>query len=84
MGFPLLTCPGIRSHVSRWDALRVDWSAHTVVNDSRSGLTLPFEPLPSADRGMLESGGFIPYLKARLAQPEKRAPQPDRSSGAPH
>ena len=73
MGFPLMTCPGIRASVSRWDTLHVDWSAHTVINESRSGLTLPFEPLPSADRGMLESGGFIPYLKARLAQKNAQA-----------
>ena len=67
MGFPLMTCPGIRSMVSRWDELQVDWAAHSVHNLSRGGQQLPFEPLSQAERGMLESGGFIPYLKARLA-----------------
>ena len=67
MGFPLMTCPGIRAMVSRWDELQVDWEAHTVRNLSRAGQSLPFEPLSNSERGMLESGGFIPYLKARLA-----------------
>jgi 3-isopropylmalate/(R)-2-methylmalate dehydratase small subunit len=67
MGFPLMTCPGIRAMVSRWDALEVDWTAHTVSNVTRGGDPLPFEPLSLAERSMLERGGFIPYLKARLA-----------------
>ena len=68
MGFPLVTCPGIRAAVSRWDELQVDWQALTVTNLSRGTPPLPVEPLASADRGMLEGGGLIPYLKARLAQ----------------
>jgi 3-isopropylmalate/(R)-2-methylmalate dehydratase small subunit len=67
MGFPLVTCPGIRAAVSRWDTLRVDWQAQTVSHLSRSGPALAIEPLASADRGMLESGGLVPYLQARLA-----------------
>jgi 3-isopropylmalate/(R)-2-methylmalate dehydratase small subunit len=67
MGFPLMACPGIRSRVARWDVLQVDWDAHTVRNQSRGGESLPFEPLSQAERGMLACGGFIPYLKARLA-----------------
>ena len=67
MGFPLMTCPGIRSAVKRWDELTVDWQAHTVRLDSDGGRCLPFEPLSLAERGMLDGGGFIPYLKARLA-----------------
>lgn len=67
MGFPLMTCPGILQAVSRWDELSVDWDAHTVSNLSRPGAALSFEPLAAADRGMLVAGGFIPYLKARLA-----------------
>ena len=69
MGFPLVTCPGIRAAVSRWDELQVDWAAHTVTNLTRGSAAMPFEPLSSSERGMLECGGFIPYLKARLAKP---------------
>lgn len=70
MGFPLVSCPGIRAAVSRWDALRVDWEQGHVVNE-RSGQALAFEPLSSVERATLACGGFIPYLKARLA---KQAP----------
>ncbi len=67
MGFPLVTCPGILQAVSRWDELAVDWQALTLRNLTRGGEALPIEPLASADQGMLAAGGFIPYLKARLA-----------------
>lgn len=69
MGFPLVTCPGIRSAVSRGDELQVDWAAQTVRNLSRGGAPLAVEPLSSSERGMLESGGLVPYLQARLAKP---------------
>ncbi|SEJ80274.1 MULTISPECIES: 3-isopropylmalate dehydratase [unclassified Variovorax] len=67
MGFPLVTCPGIREIATRWDELKVDWEASTVTNVG-SGRQLPFERLSSVERGTLEAGGFIPYLKARLAK----------------
>lgn len=67
MGFPLVTCPGILQAVARWDELAVDWEALSLRNLARGGETLAIEPLAAADRGMLAAGGFIPYLKARLA-----------------
>lgn len=67
MGFPMATCPGIRAMVTRWDTLTVDWSKLTVTNESKSGATLPVEPLAWSDQKMLELGGLTPYLEARLA-----------------
>lgn len=67
MGFPLLTCPGIRAATERWDALQVDWERGVVVNQ-RSGAALPFERWSSTERATIEAGGFIPYLQARLAR----------------
>lgn len=67
MGFPLVSCPGIREITTRWDELQVDWEGGRVTNLA-SGRQLPFEPLSSVERGTLEAGGFIPYLKARLAR----------------
>lgn len=67
MGFPLIAVPGIVQAVQRWDELAVDWSRGEVVNQ-RSGQHLPFEPLASADRQMLEHGGLLGYLKARSAR----------------
>ena len=65
MGFTLVTCPGVRQMVQRWDQLEVDWDALVLHNRTR-GTSLPIEPLSTMDQMMLETGGFIPYLKARL------------------
>ncbi|MDB5820692.1 MAG: 3-isopropylmalate dehydratase [Rhizobacter sp.] len=67
MGFPLVTCPGIRKLVSRWDEIEVDWAAQTV-RKVATGEELPIEPLSNSESSMLAFGGFIPSLKARLAQ----------------
>lgn len=64
MGFPQVRCPGILDAVARWDDLEVDWSAGRVRNLTQ-GTELAFEPLPEADRQMLEAGGLIGYLHAR-------------------
>lgn len=69
MGFPLVTCPGIRAAVSRWDTLIVDWSSLTVSNESKGGAALPIEPLAWSEQRMLECGGLTPYLKDRLTRP---------------
>ena len=68
MGFPLVTCPGIRAAVTRWDTLNVDWTTHTVTNVSTGAAPLPLEPLAWSEQRMLECGGLTPYLKARRAE----------------
>lgn len=67
MGFPLISCPGIRAATERWDTLQVDW-AGGVVRNERTGQALAFEPWSSTERATIEAGGFTPYLKARLAR----------------
>lgn len=66
MGFPLITCPGIRAATQRWDPLQVVWERGVVVNQ-RTGEALSFEPWTSTERATIEAGGFTPYLKKRLA-----------------
>jgi 3-isopropylmalate/(R)-2-methylmalate dehydratase small subunit len=66
MGFPLVTCPGIGHAVARGDALEVDW-ARSEVRAARTGKTLPLQPFSASERGMLDAGGLIPYLKTRIA-----------------
>jgi 3-isopropylmalate/(R)-2-methylmalate dehydratase small subunit len=66
MGFPLLAVPGITKETQRWDELGIDWNESTVINH-RTGRKLPFEPLSSADRRMIEFGGLLGYLKSRSA-----------------
>lgn len=67
MGFPQCSCPGIRTFVSRWDEIEVDWNAG-VVRNLTQGRECPFETLALADRQMLETGGLLPYLKQSAAQ----------------
>lgn len=66
MGFPLVTCPGIVAVVERGDEVEVDWGGERV-HHPRSGQSLPLHPLSAAERGTLEAGGLIPYLKTRIA-----------------
>ncbi len=67
MGFPLATCPGIVAAVRRGDEIEVDWAAGLVRVTDRTEV-LPLEPLSAAERGTLEAGGLIPYLKTRIAR----------------
>jgi len=66
MGFPLVSCPGIRAATARGDELTVDWDTNEVRN-LRSGQTLMLQPFSASERGMLDAGGLIPYLKRRVA-----------------
>ena len=63
MGFPQVSCPGIRAFVERWDTVEVDWEAGVIRNLDK-GTEIVFEPLAHADRAMLEAGGLLGYLKA--------------------
>ncbi|WP_418315151.1 3-isopropylmalate dehydratase [Piscinibacter sakaiensis] len=67
MGFPLVTCPGIVAAARRGDEVEVDWTA-AAVRISGGRAALPLQPLSASERGTLEAGGLIPYLKTRLAQ----------------
>jgi 3-isopropylmalate/(R)-2-methylmalate dehydratase small subunit len=62
MGTPLVPCPGILAMVSRWDEIEVDW-AEGIIRNLTTSKQCTFEPLSSADRLMLETGGLLPYLK---------------------
>ena len=73
MGFPLITCPGIVAAVQRGDEVEVDWGGDQV-HHLRSGRSLPLQPLSAAERGTLEAGGLIPYLKTRIATTEGQQP----------
>jgi len=57
---------GIRAATARGDELTVDWDTNEVRN-LRSGQTLMLQPFSASERGMLDAGGLIPYLKRRVA-----------------
>ena len=64
-GFPQIACPGITGLVQRWDEIEIDWDGAQVRNLSRGG-ALPIAPYSTAERGMLQAGGLIPYLREKL------------------
>ena len=82
MGFPLVTCPGILSAAQRGDAIEVDWQAAQVRLPGR-GQVLALQPLGAAERGTLEAGGLIPYLKARMASKAQAASTPTNQGPTP-
>lgn len=49
------------------DILRIDFKEGRIVNIS-NGKTFAFEPYTGFVRSLIESGGLIPYTKAKLAQ----------------
>ncbi len=65
-GFPQIACPGITGLVKRWDKIEIDWEAVQVRNLSRGG-SAPIAPYSTAERGMLQAGGLIPYLREKLS-----------------
>ena len=65
-GFPQIACPGITQLVARWDEIEIDWDAAEIRSLSTGG-ALPIAPYSSAERGILQAGGLIPYLREKLA-----------------
>jgi len=63
-GLPVLTCADAVQALSAGDRVRVDLEAGTIASGGRE---FRFPPLPVEVRGILESGGLVPYTKKRLA-----------------
>ena len=82
MGFPLVSCPGIRAAAARGDELTVNWATSEVSN-LRTGQTLALQAFSASERGMLEAGGLIPYLKRRMALAQAQAQTPNPPTTAP-
>jgi 3-isopropylmalate/(R)-2-methylmalate dehydratase small subunit len=60
-----MVCPGIVGLVEAGQSLEIDTGAWQVRNVA-TGKTLPCTPLPPLYREMVEMGGEMPYLKARI------------------
>ncbi|MBI4272144.1 MAG: 3-isopropylmalate dehydratase [Candidatus Rokubacteria bacterium] len=65
LGFPQIACPGVLGMVERWHTVEVDWRAGLVRNLD-TGRALPLRPYATAERRMLEAGGFTAALKRDL------------------
>ncbi len=62
-GLPALVCPDAVDALVAGDRVQVDLAAGTL---AAGGATYTFPALPEEVRGILESGGLIPYTRKRL------------------
>ncbi len=69
-GLPALTCPAAVETLQTGDVVTVDLANH-VIHSERGDFH--FAPVSASVRGIVEAGGLIPYLKARLAAEEEGA-----------
>lgn len=65
VGLPILECPEAVKGTRTGDRLRVDLEQGTVEN-LRSGEAYEAAPFPESMRELIEHGGLVPYVKARL------------------
>ena len=65
VGLPILECPEAVEDVRTGDRLRVVLAQGTVEN-LRSGRSFQAAPFPESMRELIEAGGLVPYVKARL------------------
>ncbi len=65
-GLPIVVCPEAARDVRTGDRLRVDLSAGTVENLTQ-GKTYTAETFPPFMQELIDRGGLLPYVKARLA-----------------
>ena len=66
-GFPQIACPGITGLARRWDEIEIDWEAAAGPQSEPGRDRSPIAPYSSAERGMLQAGGLIPYLREKLS-----------------
>ncbi len=65
VGLPILECPEAVRDITTGDRLKVDLEKGTVEN-LRSGNSFQAAPFPDSMRELIEHGGLVPYVKARL------------------
>lgn len=65
-GYPLIECPGITKHVSRWDTLLFNWETEQLEIINRQ-MTLPCNPIPQKSRDLIVNGGIMGYLRQQTA-----------------
>lgn len=65
-GLPILICQGITSKVKTGDELEIDLLRGEIYNRS-TGERLRSAPLPETLMQILQMGGYIPYVRQRMA-----------------
>ncbi len=65
-GVPVLICEGVTGKIRTDDELEVNLTKGEIRNIT-TGVTLRSKPMPEIAVKILEAGGYIPYMKQRLA-----------------
>lgn len=71
-GMPAIECPGITCLMHEGDDIEIDLAAGHLRNCSRGGARHFAAPTPTV-RAMLDAGGILPLLTARLSANQKEA-----------
>ncbi len=65
IGLPILECPEAAAELQDGDAVEVDFESG-VIRNLTSGARYKAMPFPPFVRGIVEAGGLIPYISAKL------------------
>ena len=65
IGFPILECPEAAAEINNGDDVTVDFETGRIV-DNTTGKEFHANPLPPFIGGIVEKGGLLPYLKAKI------------------
>ena len=65
IGFPILECPEAAAEINNGDDVTVDFDTGRIV-DNTTGKEFHANPLPAFIGGIVEKGGLLPYLKAKI------------------
>ena len=65
IGFPILECPEAAAQINNGDDVTVDFDTGRIV-DNTTGREFHANPLPPFIGGIVDKGGLLPYLKAKI------------------
>ena len=65
IGFPILECPEAAAEINNGDDVTVDFDTGRIV-DNTTGKEFHANPLPPFIGGIVDKGGLLPYLKAKV------------------
>ena len=65
IGFPILECPEAAAEINNGDDVTVDFDTGRIL-DNTTGREFHANPLPPFIGGIVDKGGLLPYLKAKI------------------
>lgn len=67
IGFPILECPEAAAAIQNGDTVSVDFETGVIV-DETTGAKFQATAFPAFIQGIIDNGGLLPYLKAKMGQ----------------